>query len=837
MRRILVRRARSLNRKSRESSPRSLSGCVDDLNHPRNHPTIRTTQQQPPCDHVKAPIPKGTTLRIFTTILLLLSLATTAHAQNGGNPPPPLTPEQPGEDSVRVPRIERPLTLADFPNMAPIPALRDRLGHIRAMVQNSPQDGGPASERTELYLARTDTTFYAVFVCFDRQPATIRGHMARREQIANDDKVRLLLDPFQDHRRGILFQLNPLGIQADASWSGDNADFSYDVIWDGDGKRTAQGWIALMAIPFKSIRSPNTVGEWGVVASRVIPRLSETDFWPRISQQISGVLNQEATLLGMEGTRSTKVQLNPYGIAQRVKELNADNPASPYFSKRNLAGAIGGDIKAIVKDSIGLDGTINPDFSQVESDQPQFRVNQRFANFYPELRPFFPENSSYFDAPIQLLYTRTIQTPQFGARATGKIGRTNIGLLAIDDRAPGLFVASSDPLHGKRAYTTIARVSQDISRQSSIGLMYAQRTLGIGANRIGGLDFNAYLSPHWSLLGMSAVSSTRQQDGTYSAGPASRFLINRNGRSFGFNLQYRDFSQGYQADAGFITVPHVRQANSSLNYGWFPTHRAVQQIQLSTQNRVAFNRTGNRVLHYNENNLTFALPRASQFIAFAGQNSDTIGPNDYSQLTHLTNFTENYGGVRFGSSPINQVNFNLTLVQGATVNYNPAAATSTAAAAPPALLHQQQIKAFLTLQPISPLTLDNTYLLDRTYTASTGAFAYESQTLRTRINYQFTRAFGARAFVEYDSVLRNPLVSSLDRTKQVSAQILFSWLPHPGTALYIGYNSHLQNLDRTLCNRTSSGTCDPANTGNPRSTQYLNDGRNLFLKASYLLRF
>ena len=114
---------------------------------------------------------------------------------------------------------------------------------------------------------------------------------------------------------------------------------------------------------------------------------------------------------------------------------------------------------------------------------------------------------------------------------------------------------------------------------------------------------------------------------------------------------------------------------------------------------------------------------------------------------------------------------------------------------------------------------------------------YESQTLRTKINYQFTRAFSLRTIVEYDSVGRDPFVSALDRTKQVSAQVLLTWLPHPGTAIYVGYDSDLQNLDRSLCNRIATGACDPTNTDQPRATQYLNDGRQIFIKASYLLRF
>lgn len=114
---------------------------------------------------------------------------------------------------------------------------------------------------------------------------------------------------------------------------------------------------------------------------------------------------------------------------------------------------------------------------------------------------------------------------------------------------------------------------------------------------------------------------------------------------------------------------------------------------------------------------------------------------------------------------------------------------------------------------------------------------YESQTFRTKLNYQFTRSFSARLIVEYDSTLVNPAQTSLVRKKQVGTQALLTWLPHPGTAVYVGYNNDLQNLDRILCNRSPNGACDPRGVLPTRTSQYLNDGRQVFIKGSYLLRF
>jgi hypothetical protein len=135
------------------------------------------------------------------------------------------------------------------------------------------------------------------------------------------------------------------------------------------------------------------------------------------------------------------------------------------------------------------------------------------------------------------------------------------------------------------------------------------------------------------------------------------------------------------------------------------------------------------------------------------------------------------------------------------------------------------------------LSADNSYLLDRDHAVAGGALVYESQVLRTKVNYQFTRALSARVIAEYNSTLANPAQTSLKRTKQVGTEALLTWLPHPGTAVYIGYNNDMQNLNRALCKGFPGGVCDSDNTVAPRATNMLNDGRQIFVKASYLFRF
>jgi hypothetical protein len=740
--------------------------------------------------------------------------------------------------ATRVPFIEQPLHLSDFPNMQPRSDLRSSLSLVSDFIQNTPNDGEPATEKTEVWIARTNSALQFVFICYDSHPALIRGHLARRENIQKDDLVEVLLDPFRDRRLGVAFWVNPAGVQADASWTeSKEPDYSYDAVWDSDGQVTESGWMALISIPFRSIRFPRNQSNWGIVLARHFPRNSEDDNWPRIAADTTGVLSQEGTLNGIEGVSgSHNIQLNPYSLAQNERSLINIDPVNPYFSARRFEGTDGGEAKFILKDSIVLDATINPDFSDLESDQPQFTVDQRYPVYFPELRPFFLENAGYFVTPIDLLYTRNIVHPEFGGRVTGKVGQTNLGFLMIDDRQPGQAFAPGDSLYGKHATIGVARISRDIGEGSSVGLIYTDLEFGHGWNRIGGVDFTWRMDKHWTAWGQMVESSTMgdQSSGTpptYSAGPAASFQLQRSGHAFNLQEEYDDNSAGFETQLGFVQASNFRYNRTHGNYQWFPKNRFYQSFGLEASQEVAFDHAGNRVFRYSTFDPFWLLPRNIVFAPLIGQNSDTVNPADYDGLTGFRNFTENFGGIVFRGQPWSQFNFNLQAIRGGNVNYNPVSGRA------PSLLDQQSVKLLFTLQPIHRLTIDNTYLLDRNHTVSTGAPVYEAQTMRSKVNFQFTRSISARIVVEYDSTLVNPAETSLLRTKEFASQALLTWLPHPGTAIYIGYNNDLQNLDRGLCNHLSTGSCDPDNTTPPRAGPLLNNGRQIFIKASYLFRF
>ena len=405
--------------------------------------------------------------------------------------------------------------------------------------------------------------------------------------------------------------------------------------------------------------------------------------------------------------------------------------------------------------------------------------------------------------------------------------------MAIDDREPGETVAPGDPLYKKRAFIAVGRVSEDFGKGSSLSALYTDYEFGQGWNRIGGIDSTVRFNDKWTAVAQWVESSTKGNldSPDYSAGPTWNLIVNRSGHSFNLNSNFVDFSTGFKTQLGFIQTSNIRSGHTYSNYNWFPKHGKILNWGLETNHNIAFNHQGDRVYHYSNFDPFIVLPRNIVFAPIIGTNSDTLGPPSYPVLPKFTNFTENYGGIVFRGAPWAQMSFNLNAFRSGNVNYNPASNQA------PSLMNQETVQFYLTLQPVRQLTADNVYLLDRDHSVANGALVYEAQTFRTKVNYQFTRAISARVIVEYDSTLANPAETSLQRTKQVGTEALFTWLPHPGTAVYIGYNNDLQNLDRSLCNRLLGGTCDPNNTTPPRALNFLNDGRQIFIKASYLFRF
>ncbi|MBZ5573823.1 MAG: carbohydrate binding family 9 domain-containing protein [Acidobacteriia bacterium] len=739
--------------------------------------------------------------------------------------------------AVQIPRIDTPPTLGDFEDMQPSARVAGHMLKITGFIAREPADGAEPTQSTDVYLAYDQHNLYAVFVAWDKEPEKIRARMTRREDVFSDDSVEIMIDTFHDARRAYAFATNPFGIQWDALWTegsigngtpGDYSGFdtSFDTVWHSEGHLTGRGYLVLMAIPFKSLRfAGSDPQEWGLILNRAIPRTNENLFWPRISNRIQGRFNQAATLTGLDRISPARnVQLIPYGLFRSFRDIDRRDPDHPTFESRTFKPDVGLDAKFILHDRFVLDATVNPDFSQVESDQPQITVNQRFEVFFPEKRPFFLENSNYFTTPINLVFTRRIAHPEFGLRLTGKAGPWAVGILASDDRAPGEIVPPSDPHSGERATFAIARVSHDILDQSTIGAIFTDREFGGGYNRVGAVDANIKINQNWRIQGAAATSATLNLDGSYLAGPGYKIDAERTGRKLNLQALYLDYSPGFVTETGFVNRTDIRQQNINASYYFRPEGKFLISWGPTVQQFAIFDHSGTALDYFVLPGIRVDMTRGT-WVNFHPYAYDDVflRPQDYGGLTKVTAYPQPFWGIEGATSWFKQIEFNWFFVSGEGVNYNPSAGRI------PVIGHEDQGNATLTIHAGGRLRVDNTYLLEHIRERETHLTAVTNHIFRSKWNYQFTRALSARVILQYTSVLSNPQLSSLSPTKNFNADFLITYLVHPGTAIYVGYNSNLQNLDRRLI---------PTPTGLLTTRDdFINDGRQFFVKASYLFRF
>jgi hypothetical protein len=758
-------------------------------------------------------------LRLPWTVLLFCCFAALAIAQE----PPPAPPVvlNVGGTTVTIPRISSQPSISHFLAMKPDKTLDGKLAVVSNFLQRDPKNDQPAISRTDVYLAYDEKNFYAIFICFDNDPKSIRARLARRDSIGpEDDEVQVYLDTFNDHQRSYGFLINPRGVQFDYLWTeAQGYDTSFDQLWYSDGRVTSTGWIGWIAVPFKSIRFPKTPQQtWGLLLQRVIPRTNENLFWPRNSHSISGRLTQEGKATGLADiSPGRNLQFIPYIFGQSFTAPDLRDPASPHFGGARLRGRAGLDAKAVIKDSFVLDATVNPDFSQVESDEPQVTTNQRFEVFFPEKRPFFLENTDFFTTPLNLVFTRRISAPTFGLRLTGKKGPYSIGTLFADDRSPGLVVPDADPLRGTRAYFGILRAKRDIGKESNIGILYTQRSYEDGANRVGGIDGRFKWKEHWTFDHQTVFSWDRPTGATAElGGRATQLFFDYTGLHLQANTMYRDNTENFITRTGFFQRPDIRRWSNDFNYTFRPGGFIVSHgPEIFTEQ--IWDHTGLRLTENANFYYRVSLPRSTVIGAMFAAGHEQLRPKDFPAL--VTNRDLRFGqqGVFLDTFWLKQLSLSGQYFFGTDFNF-------VAADGLPVVVRSNTVSLTATVKPVPQLTIDNTYLLTRLREHTADSAVFNDHIARTKWNFQFTRELSLRWIGQYNSLLPNYVTTNLSTQRNLNMDLLVIYLVHPGTAVYVGYNTNFANPS-------------PVNIHPGNEDVFRNDARGMFVKASYLFRF
>ncbi len=435
-----------------------------------------------------------------------------------------------------------------------------------------PGDNVEPPVRTLAYVTYDTRNVYVGFRAWDPEPSQIRAHLMDRDQIdtlIQDDYVIVQIDTFDDQRRNVQFRVNPLGVQADALSSAvdRSEDWSWDMIWDSMGRITADGFEVEIAFPLNQLRFPNTRGPqtWGFDVGRSYPRSS------RHRMNSSGrdwnqscIVCQFDKVTGLEGLEPGRnLEIDPTLTAARTDTLDTF-PAGDLVTGEEDVDA-GLTVRWGITPDLTLTGTLNPDFSQVEADVAQLDVNERFALFFEEKRPFFLEGISSFSTPNRIVFTRTVVDPDWGLKLAAKQNRNGFGIFVVEDAVNSLVFPSNQgsesTLLMQSVTSGVARYRRDVGEASAVGLVYTGREGDGYHNRVVGVD--GFFRPRET---DTLLVHYLRSDTLYPRSVAAQFdqpadafeddfwevRYEYDTRKWNFAVDYEDYGTDFRADSGFL---------------------------------------------------------------------------------------------------------------------------------------------------------------------------------------------------------------------------------------------------------------------------------------------
>ena len=450
---------------------------------------------------------------------------------------------------------------------------------VSGFWQVQPDDGEPATQKTEVYVGYSDDALYIGVIAYDEDPDGILVTDSRRDSdLADTDSFQVVLDGLRDGQNGFVFGTNPAGIEYDgqvtregsggALGSGSGGfNLNWDGSWDVATEISEIGWSAEMRIPFRTLRyGRDEMQTWGINFQRNIRRNNEISYWAPLSRQRNLYRVSEAgSLVGIVPPAQRNLKISPYVLGSTASggELADTENVSEF----------GFDIKYSLTPSLTLDATYNTDFAQVESDEQQVNLD-RFSLFFPEKRPFFLENAGQFavgDAQaVEMFFSRRIgisddgdQLPiEGGVRVSGKIGNsTNVGFLHMSSEA----VAGIAP--GNKF--TVARLNQELPSRSAIGFIFVNRD-GDGSHLVApGMDENQTyaIDGRWGIgenLLLSAWAAQTSTPGRNGRDEAFAAKAAYDSAEWAYRLEYGQVGEDFNPEVGFLSRSDFRRVSAFL---------------------------------------------------------------------------------------------------------------------------------------------------------------------------------------------------------------------------------------------------------------------------------
>ncbi|MEW6456087.1 MAG: DUF5916 domain-containing protein [Acidobacteriota bacterium] len=651
---------------------------------------------------------------------------------------------------------------------------------IENFTQFIPKEMGTPSEKTVAYLGCDTKNLYVAFRCFDSNPMKIRASVTNRDNIRQDDWVSITIDTFNEKRRAFGFNVNPLGVQSDGirteegggrgsggmgggqrgrGMSGD----SWDTVFSSDGKINHDGYTVEIAIPFKSLRFPKKENKiWRVILTRNISRKGEIITWPVMKRSISGSLPQAAQIkLPSKIATSNNIEIIPVitGLQKNKEKMKPEE---------------GINLKYGLTSNLTLDFAYNPDFSQVEADVPQIELNQRYALYYPEKRPFFLEGEEIFQSPfglIDLIYTRRITDPLWGAKLTGKVGPFTLGYIsAMDEKSTESLWEISDSNNTEitqlKALFNIFRMKADIFKESFVGFTLTDKYLydpvGNKFSRAGGIDGQFKWQDNFYLTFQVLGSQKRPSENEKRFSSAQYYNFKYDSRNFYSSIYYKSIAPDFEAASGFVNRTDFKEWGGIFEYNILPQKKFLTAITPQIQIARWEDFKGIPIEERNSFELRIQFTANTFFSTEYFDSMERFADIDFKKKRYEA---------RAFSNILWWLTFWINYSQGDTINYDEEN---------PFLGWGQSFNANITLRPSDRLNFSINYNKNTLWKdKNRKELMWDYDVIRNRITYQLTKELSIRTIVDYDHYY-----------KELFGNFLLSYIYRPGTVFFLGFDSN-----------------------------------------------
>ncbi|MGJ8679995.1 DUF5916 domain-containing protein [Paraglaciecola sp.] len=734
-------------------------------------------------------------LRISLSILLTVLLCSTAL----------------GQSSMTVPNLQMGVVLdGELNEVQWQTAKQFELKYVTSPFENT---APPVTTIVRMF--EDGQTLYVSFEALDPDVSQIRTSYRDRDKIWSHDLVGVKLDPFNDSRIAYEFFVNPFGVQADAienEMTGNESD-NWDAVWRSAGKILEGGYQVEIAIPLQimNFEESENIKTWGAEFVRFYPRQDKL----RISNMPKD-RNNSCTLcqLGeISGFKKSKQGKNLTFVPTLVvgKGRERDIYGSNIWDDSNNQ-EVGLDVKWGITPEVSLQATLNPDFSQVESDVAQLSINNTFALYFDEKRPFFLENSDYFTSNFNLVHTRNVNAPDYGVKVTGRVDQHTFGLFVANDENTSFIVpgnlGSNVAILDRESINVAARYRHDLSSQLSIGWTSTLRDADFYHNYVNGLDAKYQVTSKDILVAQFLSSDTQypielykefcdndcsqssdsnetslrlQKEDSFSDN-AYRLAYYHEERDWFTELRYESVGEGFRRDLGFGSRVDRNRVVVGAGYNWYSENTWWHRVRLSGDWDISHN-DANEVLEKEAEVYVSVHGKFQSYFEIGQVQRERVGlrhdPSLLSIQNNTTLFTENQSSMFFEARPVSALYFNMSLSYGDQIDFDNNR-----------LGKQLQIRPRISLDVGDHLQLSVRHTYKKLDIQQDNLF--KANLTDMRITYQFDQKQFLRLIFVRSDITRNQdlyLHDEVDEEyKSLGTQLLYSYKLNPLTKFFVGYS-------------------------------------------------